>query len=92
MSRIRVRFFGGTRAEIGLDEVQLETDEGSTINDVIGLLIKIYGEKARNALLTKDSSSYKFITFINKQPPRDVRQVRLKDGDSVYLLPPMSGG
>lgn len=92
MIKVELNFFAGIRNDIGFEEIELETKEDSTIEDIVKLLIRKYKKRAQRALLTKDKKSYKFIVFINRMMVSDPKEVRLRDGDNVYFVPPVSGG
>lgn len=79
---IRVLFFGPTRDLTGIGEEQLELPEGGRLED----LWRRY--EARFPRLAGMSDS--LVTAVNQEIA--ARSHRLRDGDEVAFLPPVSGG
>ena len=79
--KVKVRFFARLKEEVGLSEVELELDEGASLADVIRAFL---GERDAGAILVA----------VNEElvEAGDLRDVRLKDGDVVDVMPPASGG
>jgi len=92
MIKVKVKFFAGIKKDIGLEEIELELEEDSNIENVIELLILKFKSKARHALITVDEKSYKFIIFINNKKISNLEEVRIGDGDSIYFISPVAGG
>ena len=79
--KIKVRFFARLREETGLSEVELELDEGASVADVIRAFFR-------------DRDTRAFLIAVNEElvEAGDLKDVRLKDGDVVDVMPPASGG
>jgi len=79
--KVKVRFFARLKEEVGLSEVELELDEGASLADVIRAFLR---ERDAGAILVA----------VNEElvEASDLRDVRLKDGDVVDVMPPASGG
>ncbi len=92
MIRVKVKFFAGIKNDIGLEDIELETEKDSTIDDILKLLISKYKGRAENALLTRDKKSYKFLIFVNDKRVSNLKEFKLKDGNSIYFMPPVAGG
>lgn len=93
MGKVEIKFFAGLKNDIGKEKVMLELNSSSSkVENIIDLLISKYGKKAEKALLTQDKKSYKFLVFINKQRMSNPKDAKIKDGDVIYFMPPLSGG
>ena len=79
--KVKVRFFARLREETGLNEVELELDEATTLTDLIKAF---FG----------DRDTREFLIAVNEElvEADDPGGVRLKDGDVVDIMPPASGG
>ncbi len=90
--QVEVKFFGSIRFDIGVDRRKFIVKKESTIDDVLNLILSDYGEKARRAFYTKDGKSNKFIVFINNRKIPNLKEVELRNGDTIYFLTPVGGG
>ena len=79
--KVKVRFFARLREETGLNEVELELDEATTLTDLIKAF---FG----------DRDTREFLIAVNEElvEADGPGGVRLKDGDVVDIMPPASGG
>jgi molybdopterin converting factor subunit 1 len=78
--RIKVLFFASFREIVGTNSMELELDDGGTTANVFATICEQY------PLLQQGSVAI----AVNKSYITDT--VKLKDGDEVALLPPISGG
>lgn len=93
MIKVKLKFFAGIKNQIGKENMEFELEENlPTIDNLIKKLISSLGPKAKGALLTSESQSYKFLVFINQKIISNPKEEQLKDGDLVYFMPPVSGG
>jgi molybdopterin converting factor subunit 1 len=80
--RIRVKWFAGLREEMGSAETELELTSGSTLQDLIDLMLERHGALLRYAPSLHYAVNHRYVT----------RQTVLCDGDEVAFLPPVGGG
>jgi molybdopterin converting factor subunit 1 len=78
--RIKVLFFASFREIVGTNSMELELADGATTANVFATICEKY------PLLQQGSVAI----AVNKSYITDT--VKLKDGDEVALLPPISGG
>lgn len=80
--RIEILFFGVCKDIVGKEQLQIDLDEGSTIDEAFRRLCETYTGliSYQNRLLFAINESFA------------LRTARLSDGDTLALLPPISGG
>ncbi len=79
---ITLKFFGPLRELTKLDEVEIEIQENARVEDLVGLV----GEQYPGI---RDHLKVVSFSVGNEYAPKGTK---LKDGDTVGLLPPISGG
>lgn len=80
--KITVRFFAIVRDRIGMDRVELDLPEGSTISIARKELARRFESIA--PLLPRAAMA------VNREYVRD--DFQMKDGDELAIIPPVSGG
>ncbi len=91
MAIVKVRLFHELRATAGSGEITATADN---VGELVRILGERYGKSARNVLFDGEGRlrEYAFVYVNNTlQKPLDM-SVRLKDGDVVLVIPPVSGG
>jgi len=92
---VRVHFLFNLRSIVGEKEVLLKLENGSTIKDLMRLLIRQYGEKLEKSLRIKDGKSDLSITIlVNGRNIDFIKgfETPLFNGDVVSIVPPAGGG
>lgn len=79
---VTVRLFAVYRERVGADQVPLSVPEGSTVSDVMAEVGRRYPRVAALAGTT--------MVAVNQEYAEG--DIRLRDGDEVALIPPVSGG
>ncbi|MDG2055438.1 MAG: molybdopterin converting factor subunit 1 [Phycisphaerales bacterium] len=82
MLSIRVLLFAQLAEETGQDKLSLSLPQGCTVNDAINALIDIH------PLFNEKKSHLAFAVNETYANP----QLELHDGDTVAIIPPVSGG
>ncbi len=77
-----MKFFASYKEALGLDELDLELDEGTDVNSLLEILRSDH-PKLGNLLET-------LVVSVNLEYAG--YETKLKDGDEIALLPPVSGG
>jgi molybdopterin converting factor small subunit len=94
--RIKIVYLGLVRNRIGKNEEQCEVADDSSLDDLLKLLAKNYGEKLHFLFEAKNESRLDptFITTVNGilRDPLRGSGVTLKDGDVVTFMTLISGG
>jgi molybdopterin synthase sulfur carrier subunit len=80
--KVRVKLFAGLREEMDRGEVEQELPQGSTLQDLIDVMLE------RHPVLQRYLPSLQFA--VNRKYV--VGQIELSDGDEVAFLPPVGGG
>ncbi len=87
--RVKVRYFARYRSLVGTGEEEVEVPEGATVIDLIEKLKELH-PVLKNEVFAEDDD----LADVNVS--RNGRYVRfdeiLKEGDTVALFPPVSGG
>ncbi|NLE46127.1 MAG: MoaD/ThiS family protein [Chloroflexi bacterium] len=80
--RVKVKFFAAPREALGTSEMDLEITAGSTVNELLKLLVD------RHPIL---STHMRFMSVAVNRAYVGMQTV-LQDGDEVACLPPVGGG
>ncbi|WP_051654686.1 molybdopterin converting factor subunit 1 [Persephonella sp. IF05-L8] len=80
--RIKVLYFSSVKDKIGLPSEDIELSENSTVNDLIKLLSEKYPQ-------IKNSLQNSMFAVNEEYASTDQK---LKEGDTVAIIPPVSGG
>jgi molybdopterin converting factor subunit 1 len=80
--RIRVKWFAGLREEMGSRETEIDLKSGSTLQDLIDLMLERHAALLRYAPSLHYAVNRRYATL----------QAVLRDGDEVAFLPPVGGG
>lgn len=80
--RIKVLYFSSVKDKIGLPSEDIELTENSTVNDLVKLLSEKYPQ-------IKDSLQNSMFAVNEEYASTDQK---LKEGDTVAIIPPVSGG
>lgn len=92
--RIRVKYFAYIRALVrDTKEEEVELGDGSKLIDLLMRLTEKYGDKFREMLFpsSNDKLSEEVIILLNGRSTDDL-ETPLKDGDTVSIMPFLSGG
>lgn len=79
---MKVKFFASYKEALGLDELPLELEEGTDVSSLLEILRRDH-PKLGNLLET-------LVVSVNLEYAG--YETKLKDGDEIALLPPVSGG
>ncbi|MEO0158000.1 MAG: ubiquitin-like small modifier protein 1 [candidate division WOR-3 bacterium] len=91
---VKTRYYAYLREVTGVREEEIALEEGSTVADLVEKLVKRYGEPLRRYILTEDMKLRPNIAVavngvkVSEEPLRKT----LREGDTVVILPPISGG
>ena len=91
MIKVKLKFFAGIKNQIGIGIKEIDLEESSTsIDDIVKKLISFLGPKSKKALPAEGESSYKFLVFVNSKKISNHKKTVLKNGDNIYLMPPVA--
>jgi molybdopterin converting factor subunit 1 len=79
---VKVTFFAGPRETLGTNQVLLEIPAGSTVRDLITLLVEEYPALQPYARFVSIAVNRAYVGM----------QTTLHDGDEAAFLPPVGGG
>lgn len=79
--KVKVKCFSQVKYHLGVDELILQLEEGSTTVDVENNIRSRAGDQLKNVSLR---------VAVNRKYTPEV--VELKEGDEVALIPPVQGG
>ncbi len=93
MGKVKVRFFGGLiEATGGKKEVEVSA---SDISELLDEFVKSFGESFKKRVLDDDGAPRPFVNiYVNNKDIRflDSLKTKLKDKDSVIIMPAVGGG
>jgi len=93
--KVKVKLFAEIREAAGLKEVEVDVRDGASLIDVLSKLSEKLGEEFRRKLidgktgLPKDSYNFSVNGTIMQKVDFGMK---LRDGDVLAILPPVSGG
>ena len=95
--RIKIVYLGLVRSRIGKNEEQYEVIEGSSLADLLKILIKNYGERLQSIFEERKESQRLDPTFIMTvngvlKNPFQGDNITLKEGDIVTVMTLIGGG
>jgi molybdopterin synthase catalytic subunit len=80
--RIRVWLFAAFREAVGRSELSFEAPDGATVREVVASLRADYPSLDRTVGQALVAANQEYVTVDH----------RLRDGDELALIPPVSGG
>jgi molybdopterin converting factor small subunit len=90
---IRVIFLAQARSAAGLDETSLECSDGIPLAQALELLAAKYGAALRRILLDPQGTPQPAVMlFVNDEQTLGASTFQLCDGDTLTIMPPISGG
>ncbi len=92
--KVKVKFFALLREAAGTKEVEEEVEEGTTVRGLLERLSSKLSTKFKELVFEGQEVSRNVIILVNRRGIRELEglETKLKDGDEVALLPPVSGG
>jgi molybdopterin converting factor small subunit len=88
--RITVEYLFPIGLTDGQQPLEIELRAGSSVGDLLALLLEKYGEDIRSRLVQK-SDGAPFVTFLVNGEQAALEQV-LAPEDNVLIVPPIAGG
>ncbi len=88
--QIHIRFFSFIKFETGLDEIDLQVDDGGTVDDLINQLEHEYGDSLLRFIKVKELNKVISLFVRNNKILR--RDEPLFDGDELKIMPSVGGG
>lgn len=97
MPKIKVRLYAALREIAGESEVVIDTPQGISVKEMMRSFFEQYEEKFKERYgfsSRKDDVEKRFLVFVNDAPiySLDGFDTKLKEGDKVDILEPISGG
>ncbi|MCC6042775.1 MAG: MoaD/ThiS family protein [Candidatus Verstraetearchaeota archaeon] len=92
--KVKVKFFALLREAAGTKELEEELEEGATVRGLLERLGDKLPKRFRELVFEGREVSRNVIILVNRRGIRELDglETKLKDGDEVALLPPVSGG
>ncbi len=91
---VRVRFYGMVHDEVGTREWVLELIEGSTVNDLLSILVERHPSLS-NLVYDYEGVFRKYLEVAVNQTDiigLNGLETALNEGDTVLIMPPIGGG
>lgn len=91
--RVRFNYFAQIRQAAGVDTLLLDLNDGTTLAQALTQVANQHGESFRSLVLVAPNQVRpSIILLLNDTAVRNDLTRALKDGDSISLLSPLSGG
>ncbi len=95
LMRVEVKYYAMIREATGTRVETLEVPEGSSVDDLLGLLVGMYKEGLSNFIYDEEKKVRDYLSFmlngLNVYSLKGVSTL-LRDGDIFAILPPVGGG
>lgn len=88
--KVTVRLIGAPRVALGFKEREFVVAEGATVADLISVVVKEAGPKARTYLLGPGGQGYSVVFLVEGASARP--EAPLADGNEVVVMPQAAGG
>lgn len=92
---ITVHYFAVLRKLTGKRQEKIKIKEDSTLEDVLAVLVEKYGERFKQYISPpKGKKGLQLVLLINNQDSNQLNGLKatLKDGDTLSLVLPITGG
>jgi molybdopterin synthase sulfur carrier subunit len=92
--KVKVKFFALLREAAGIKELEEELEEGATVRGLLKRLGDKLPKRFRELIFEGQDVSKNVIILVNRRGIKELDglETKLRDGDEVALLPPVSGG
>ncbi|MHA1651960.1 MAG: MoaD/ThiS family protein [Candidatus Helarchaeota archaeon] len=90
--KVKILFMGPLADFTGEKEVLIELPEGSTVGDLLKYVVKNYIPKLPKGLYV--DGQFRMMLMLNQRDIHEQKDANrpLKDGNILYLIPPIGGG
>jgi MoaD family protein len=92
--RVLFKSFGPIRRLLGKKVIEVEVPEGSTVHQVVDIVVKQSGEDLYKLIMDKDKISGNLIIILNRKDVDTLGgvDVVVSEGDEIAILPHVQGG
>ena len=93
--KVEIKFFTSLREITGKKVEHLQLQNSITIDELVTLLADRYGKNFREYIYDKKGEPQEFLSFlINGTNINNIKgfDTKLKNGDTIAILPPVGGG
>lgn len=95
LMRVEVKYYALIREATGRRNEAIELSEGSSVDDLLALLVRIYKEGLSDSIYDDEGKVRDYLSFmLNGLNIYNLKGLStpLRDGDVFAILPPVGGG
>lgn len=93
--KVEVKFFTSLREITGNKTKEIQLQDTNTVEELLTLLSEKYGKNFREYIYSKNGKVQGFFSFLVNGKNINVLEgldTKLKQGDTIAILPPVGGG
>lgn len=94
--KVKVRYLGSVGVALGKQEEEIDIGDAARLSDLLTKLAEKHGEKFRDDVLDPDRTDIRvdYVAAVNGVLINQLQgiQTKLKPGDTIVLMPAVSGG
>jgi molybdopterin synthase sulfur carrier subunit len=92
--RVLFKSFGPIRRLLGKKVIEVDVPEGSTVRQVVDIVVNKSDEELSKLILDKDRISGNLIVILNKKDVDTLGgvDITVSEGDEIAILPHVQGG
>ena len=87
--KVKIKLLGSIGNLTGVKTVELPVNKGDTVSKLIEKMVKVYGEQLKRRIFYRGGGLGVILVLNGKQCNLDDK---VKDGDEISIMPPISGG
>lgn len=95
MARVSIKFLANVKEVAGTESLEINVNDGETLENVLYLLSKRFGKRLRNLFFKKEGSlAENLVIFVNGKNVMTEKglETKIGNGDHLIIFTPVAGG